>query len=547
MKKLLFAIFILLAKIGFCQSIIVSPNQLSFSATTELETDSLAITITNTLGKDIHITGYRFYNTYSSIPFSTNATATLVPNGGSVQLWILFHPSHNIIHNSELFILNDSHKGALKVDLIAQGRYSIPYYNSTENKAEEVLKQELKTITGLGYVSLIYGPARDSMFMIYDNKKVNGQGATQNTIECVYTGRNAVGYIDRTDCQNLATYSFNTEHTFPQGFFAQLEPMRSDLFHLYPTDDDANNKRASFPFGVVTNPTWSVGGSKLGTNIFEPRDFAKGRIARSMFYFVTRYQNYSNFLDTQESILRQWCTAFPADQIEKDRAAAITSAQNNRNPYIDYPQFLERINSLSTTSIAPQNGSSDFPVDTIDFGLVNGSIPNTYTFWIMNDGNQVLNYSGLSLIPNSQLSFLNGTGANGSINPGEATAITIQLANANPGIFTGSFPFVVSSVNFTMNVTIPILANVSLTSIAENEKKLNRVYPNPFSDEICISNKNNISSVRLYSLMGQEIVTTSFDLSNSDCTPVDNAIPCGSYIIEINSGNIISRQLLIKK
>jgi hypothetical protein len=547
MRKLLFAIFTLLANVGFCQSLSVSPNQLSFPATTELEKDSLAITITNTLGKDIHITGYRFYNTYNSVPFSTNAGATLVPNGGSVQLWILFQPSHNILHNSELFILNDSYKGALKVDLIAQGRYSIPYYNSTENKAEEVLKQELKTITGIGYVSLIYGPARDSMFMIYDNKKVNGQGATQNTIECVYTGRNAVGYIDRTDCQNLTTYSFNTEHTFPQGFFAQLEPMRSDLFHLYPTDDDANNKRASFPFGVVTNPTWSVGGSKLGNNIFEPRDFAKGRIARSMFYFVTRYQNYSNFLDTQEGILRQWCTAFPADQIEKDRAADITSAQNNRNPYIDYPQLLERINSLSTTSIAPQNGSSDFPVDTIDFGLVNGSNLNTYTFWIMNDGNQVLNYYNLSLIPISQLSFLNGTGVNGTINPGEAKAITIQLANATPGTFSGSFPFVVSSVNFTAIVNIPIRANVSLTSIAENAKTISRVYPNPFSNEICISNKNNINSMKLYSLMGQEILKTSFDESNSVCTSVENAIPSGSYIIEIHSGNTVSRQLLIKK
>jgi hypothetical protein len=547
MRKLLFAIFTLIVNVGFCQSLSVSPNQLSFPATTELEKDSLAITITNTLGKDIHITGYRFYNTYSSIPFSTNAGTTLVPNGGSVQLWILFQPSHNILHNSELFILNDSYKGALKVDLIAQGRYSIPYYNSTENKVEEVLKQELKTITGVGYVSLIYGPARDSMFMIYDNKKVNGQGATQNTIECVYTGRNAVGYIDRTDCQNLTTYSFNTEHTFPQGFFTQLEPMRSDLFHLYPSDDDANNKRASFPFGVVTNPTWSVGGSKLGNNIFEPRDFAKGRIARSMFYFVTRYQNYSNFLDTQEGILRQWCTAFPADQIEKDRAADITSAQNNRNPYIDYPQLLERINSLSTTSIAPQNGSSDFPVDTIDFGLVNGSNLNTYTFWIMNDGNQVLNYYNLSLIPISQLSFLNGTGVNGTINPGEAKAITIQLANATPGTFSGSFPFVVSSVNFTAIVNIPIRANVSLTSIAENEKTISRVYPNPFSNEICISNKNNISSMKLYSLMGQEILKTSFDESNSVCTSVENAIPSGSYIIEITSGNLISRQLLLKK
>ena len=443
------------------QNLSVSPAQLNFGIKNELTPDSQQVTISNASGYDITVTGYRFYAKYGSNPFSTSAGNITIPDGGSQAIWIKFKVRHNVYHNSELFILNDGNKGALRVDLLGQGRYSKTYYNNTENLIEQVLKDTLQGVIGRNYNNLGYNTGRDYMFMLIDNQKFNGQGATQNTIECIYTGRQALGYIDRTDCQNLATYSFNTEHIFPQGFFSSLEPMRADLFHLFPTDDDANNKRGSLPFGVVTNPTWQNGGSKVNTTTFEPRDAHKGKTARAMFYFVLRYQNYNNFLTNQEGILRQWHEQFGVDALEIKRGNDIASLQDNRNPFIDYPQFIERITSISSTSVGNTNTSTDTPEDTINFGLINATLANQYTFWLANDGFAPFTASGFNLNPLAVLSFINGTGVNVTVQPGEATPIKIELANAAPNPnFTGTLNFNVQGTGLLANVSIPIIANL---------------------------------------------------------------------------------------
>ncbi|HQK98048.1 MAG TPA: endonuclease, partial [Bacteroidia bacterium] len=405
MKKqnILWAVLICITNAVVAQSLSVQSAQINFGSVTELLPDSELVVLTNNNTYDVHVTGYHFYNTYGQPAFSTSAGNLTVPAGGNYSFWVKFSPRHNILHNSELVIECDGAKGFARVDLVGQGHYTNAYYNTSENLSEEALKTQLKTITGVGYRSLGYSPppfgsqpcARDTMFMIIDNKKVNGQGATQNTIECVYTGREAVGYVDRTQCQDLTdpNMSFNTEHTWPQSLFSQLEPMRSDMFHLFPTDETANGKRSNYPFGVVTNPTWSNGGSKFDQNsgIFEPRDDHKGETARAMFYFVMRYQNYNNFLNTQESILRQWHYQFLPTAVEEKRCDDIQFYQKNRNPFIDYPQFVDRINSFSTTSVAPVVNTIDLPTDSIQYGLIDASLNNVYKFWIVNNGNAVVN------------------------------------------------------------------------------------------------------------------------------------------------------------
>lgn len=40
---------------------------------------------------------------------------------------------------------------------------------------------------------------------------------------------------------------FNREHSIPQSWFNKKSPMRSDLFHVYPTDGYVNNKRSNYP------------------------------------------------------------------------------------------------------------------------------------------------------------------------------------------------------------------------------------------------------------------------------------------------------------
>lgn len=53
----------------------------------------------------------------------------------------------------------------------------------------------------------------------------------------------------------------------------------------------------------------------------------------------------------------------------------------------------------------------------------------------MNDGNQNITASGLSLTPNNKLTFANNSGINTTIQPGESAAIDVELNNAALGIF----------------------------------------------------------------------------------------------------------------
>lgn len=548
-NKTIIAIFFLLvfSSLGLlsAQNLSVSPSQLNFGVVTEITPDSQQVTITNNGPLSVMVKGYRFYTIYGAPAFSCSAVNISIPAGGSQSIWIRFGPRHNVYHNTELFILNDGHQGALRVDLLGQGRFSKSYYSHTENLVEEVLKDTLNGILGRNTFNAGYVIARDSMFMSYDNERVNGAGASVNTIECVYTGRKAIGYIDRTDCQT--NYSFNTEHTFPQNFFNSLEPMRADLFHLFPTDDLANNTRGSLPFGVVTNPTWTQGGSKGDNTTFEPRDVHKGRTARAMFYFVLRYQNYSNFLNSQEGILRQWHQNFPPNAAEQLRCDRIAQLQLNRNPLIDYPQFIDRISSISTTSIGTVAADFDFPEDTIDFGIVNASVPNDYAFWITNTGNAPMTCTNLVLNPSSILSFTNGSGGPITIAPGEAAPVYVRLANATSGVLgTASLTFNLSGTGLLTVENIPIVGQLSLTGVQDNNSPgAINVYPNPAHDRICwdLSTVTSASSVRVLDLQGR--VLWAGNATDSECIGVEEYSP-GLYFLQWQTPEGMHQQRWVK-
>ncbi|HYE77662.1 MAG TPA: endonuclease, partial [bacterium] len=315
------------------QTLTVSGPQISFGTTTELAPVARTLTVSNPTASPITVTDAHLFGTYGQPAFGvTPATFTVAP-GGSQTITVTFAPLHNIAHNSELVLVTDR-LGAVRVDLLGQGHYSRSYYNNTENLSEQALLDALKQITTAGHNALGYNTGRDRMFMTIDNKRVNGQGASVNTLECIYTGRQITGYTSRSAAQNQG---FNTEHTWPQSLFSSANPMQSDLHHLFPTDDAANNSRSNNPFGIATQPYRNDNinaPSHLGNNNrYEPRDPQKGRTARAMLYFVTRYQNYSGYFNSQQSILRQWHHQFPVTQVDRRRNDDVLTAQGNRNPF----------------------------------------------------------------------------------------------------------------------------------------------------------------------------------------------------------------------
>lgn len=212
-------------------------------------------------------------------------------------------------------------------------------YGALEGLQNNALRIALNDLIA-NHTSLGYDAARDAMLGVSGTFDLAG-----GMLECVYTGRTVLP--DGTRSPN----GFNTEHTWPQSLGASSEPMRSDLHHLYPVDENANNARGSFPFGetacAAATCNYDNGGSQLGAivggtaTVFEVRPVRRGDVARGMFYFAVRYDKT---LDAaQEGALRAWNDADPPDALEEARNDAIEGYQKNRNPFVDRPDFVARI------------------------------------------------------------------------------------------------------------------------------------------------------------------------------------------------------------
>lgn len=198
-------------------------------------------------------------------------------------------------------------------------------------------------------------------------------------------------YSSESDC-------YNREHSFPQSWFNSASPMQSDLFQVYPTDGFVNGKRSNYPYGEVSSPTWtSQNGSKLGYSsypgftgtVFEPVDEYKGDLARTYFYMAVRY--YTEDADWPGSpmvigaepkpwaleMLKEWNAKDSVSQKEINRNNTVYGIQNNRNPFIDHPEYVDSIWGPVSTSI-PQELTS-LEIITVSSNPGNGIFDITLT------------------------------------------------------------------------------------------------------------------------------------------------------------------------
>ena len=168
---------------------------------------------------------------------------------------------------------------------------------------------------------------------------------------------------------------YNREHSFPNSWFGgKVQPMYTDLFHLYPTDGWVNGQRGNLPFGEVGSnykasdknfSKWGEARSGLGYSgkVFEPNDEYKGDFARTYFYMVTCYEEkianwyknnseskptldgktYPGLTTWQLNMLLKWATDDPISEKEINRNNAVYGIQKNRNPFIDYPGLEQYI------------------------------------------------------------------------------------------------------------------------------------------------------------------------------------------------------------
>lgn len=254
--------------------------------------------------------------------------------------------------------------------VIASAQIPSGYYNSANGLTGKPLQQALHDIIDDHTVRTYSNLWTD--FQTTDKKP---DGTVWDMYSDIPSGTPAYEFIFVTDqCGNYSKESdcYNREHSFPKSWFGgEIPPMYTDLFHLVPTDGYVNNMRGNYPFGEVSSYTYkSSNGSMVGTStvsgyagtVFEPIDAYKGDFARSYFYMATRYYGEdsswpgSEMVDGAEpkawarAMLLTWHRNDPVSQKEIDRNNAVYGIQSNRNPYIDYPLYVEMVwGTLSST------------------------------------------------------------------------------------------------------------------------------------------------------------------------------------------------------
>lgn len=226
------------------------------------------------------------------------------------------------------------------------------YYERALNLAGPGLVTTLHAIIDK-HVELGYDSAREQMFSVVDDLD------NDDTVGCILTGKAASGVTSR-----LSAYrkGLNTEHTWPQSLGAE-GMAKSDLHHLFPSETYVNEMRGNFPYAEVARTVELLpdhlqlgdhakfGTSPTGDKVFEPPNRSKGNIARALLYFYVRYAantpfdgglSMRNFKQEKRQLLT-WHRMDPVDDAERARNQAIFELQHNRNPFIDHPEFVDRL------------------------------------------------------------------------------------------------------------------------------------------------------------------------------------------------------------
>lgn len=224
----------------------------------------------------------------------------------------------------------------------------IGYYDSTVglsgNELRAVLHEIISTNTNTNYSNSVA-----IMYSAIDND--NGW------IRCVYSGYSVAHPVGDPSTPN----SFSCEHSYCQSWIdIELEGTensiaKADMHHLFPVKSSINSARSNHPFDMVQNITNSytedgdITVSYLGTNqdnyvVFEPDELHKGDAARALLYFIVRYETGLSFgnVDMLETLL-EWHYGDSVSIKEINRNDAIYDFQENRNPFIDHPEFIEEI------------------------------------------------------------------------------------------------------------------------------------------------------------------------------------------------------------
>ena len=318
-----------------------------------------------------------YYSALDSLPESERQGTNLLKN------------LKNILKNGQKYYSYDSGSNIWKMyeitdrDWVKSPASEISGYNASTNK-----------ITGYSYGSSASNKGMNPyLHALYVNRSVDNKmhAWARESDDTTSHGNNKEWGIDR-------------EHIWPKSHGFEDEAQggaRGDPMHLWPGDSDVNSSLHSNEFYGFVNITSGTKAGKweyardnyvgtsltLGTSIssdqvFEPQDSDKGDIARACFYMVARYNylsgedsdginsNNPNLAFIQDNTspstgymssttvtgnmgiltdLLEWHHLDPVDEFEIKRNDILyRNYTNNRNPFIDFPDWVDYIWGTAT-------------------------------------------------------------------------------------------------------------------------------------------------------------------------------------------------------
>lgn len=340
-----------------------------------------------------------------------------------------------------MFMIKNYFLSLLLLPVLLQAQPATGYYNAALGKSEAALKTQLYSIISTGTANVGY----DGLYSIYPTSDKTADGKVwdmYSTCSWTHGVKKCGNYSIVCDC-------YNREHSIPQSWFGEKSPMVSDAHHIYPTDGKVNGQRSNYPYGECSNgSTLTNGKGKLGSSSFagysgtvwEPDNEYKGDLARTYFYFATRYQNimttiggesfdntvYPSISTWSLDLFLKWHRQDPVSQKEITRNNAIENFQHNRNPFIDYPDLAEYI--WGTKKGTPWSISTGIDDLHIEFSIY----PNPVQDYLnIKSEDKDLTYIIYNL--NGQIIMENNLDISNSINTGELGngMYLLQLSSGN--------------------------------------------------------------------------------------------------------------------
>jgi endonuclease I len=308
---------------------------------------------------------------------------------------------------------------------------------------------------------------------------------------------------------------YNKEHTWPNSRgFNDLEslngqpyPPYTDVHMLYASDVGFNSHRGNLNYGNCTsgcsrddtNFYFNFGGGDddnlYNASVYEVWDHRKGDAARAVLYMDVRYEGGTNangqaepdlivtdnlalvtatpsgvpqthgYIGVRSDIIA-WATADPPDQLEMLRNDAVYSYQNNRNPFIDHPEWVECVFNCNCGAV----GNNPPVANDTTFALAENASPSTVVGTVVAtdpDAGASLTYS------------ITAGNASGAFS---MSGNQLRVANAAPLNFE-------TTPQFVLTVTV---SDGSLSDTAQITVNLNNVNEAPVASDATYSVAENI-------------------------------------------------------